>query len=272
MNWLKDNPIAMALVSFGGVLVLLALGMAIVWSMPVSVETGGTVTDESDSAGGVVVARQAVEMSELQIVNERPVFNESRLPVIAEVDDEQEPEETTIAITGAPDVKLTGVIITPDMKIATLTPAKQELENIMAHEGQSLTGEFVGWHVGTVNPRTVVLKSSDGQQLKLELQVHDMTIKEPPKPVPAVAAAQAGSSQEGQAVGEDGQPLSRADQIRQRIAERREELRLEQKGNQAQEQGQKGDRTAGRSRYQDAISEMMQKRNKEQGSDDEKDG
>ena len=66
MNWLKDNPIALALASFGGVLVLLALVMAIVWSMPVSVATGETVTDESDRSGGVVVARQVSEMSELQ--------------------------------------------------------------------------------------------------------------------------------------------------------------------------------------------------------------
>jgi len=184
-------------------------------------------------------------------------------------------------------VKLTGVIITPDMKIATLTPASSSIESVMAHEGESLVGEYVGWRVGTVNPRTVVLTSNDGQQLKLELQVHDTAIKEPPKPVAmaqqAVApntAGQASPDQVPPPVGEDGQPLSRAEQIRQRIAERREELRLEQEARAANTQtpAQKPEQGGGankppqtRSAYQDAIRNMM-KRNKDDDSNGNTDG
>ena len=104
----------------------------------------------------------------------------------------------------------------------------------MAHEGQSLTGEFVGWQVASVNPRLVVLESRDGQKLELELQVHDATIKEPPKPVEQTKPTRPGSGAGKQMAGDDDAPLSRAEQIRQRIAERREELRLEQEKQQSQ--------------------------------------
>ena len=53
----------------------------------------------------------------------------------------------SIEVKDAPDVRLTGVVITPGMKIASLTPADTNIETVMAHEGESLTGEFVGWQV-----------------------------------------------------------------------------------------------------------------------------
>ena len=77
------------------------------------------------------------------------------------------------------------------------------------------------------------------------------------------------------------QPLSRAEQIRQRIAERREELRQEQEARaanpQAQanrpEQGGAAEKTTQtRSAYQDAIRNMMNNRNKDKDSDGNKDG
>ena len=36
MKWLQDNPLGMALAGISGFFVLLALIMAIVWSLPVS--------------------------------------------------------------------------------------------------------------------------------------------------------------------------------------------------------------------------------------------
>jgi hypothetical protein len=151
------------------------------------------------------------------------------------------------------------------MKIASLTPADGKLENVMAHEGESLTGEYVGWLVSTVNPRTVVLESRDGKKLELDLQVHDIKIKEPPKPAVPEKTAQAESGQEEQAAGEDGQPLSRAEQIRQRIAERREQLRLEQEEQQAQSGAKPSD-------YQSAIRNLMKNKSKDKSSDDKNDG
>ena len=228
MKWLQDNPLGMALAAVSGLFLLLVLGMAITWNLPVSVDETETGSEGADGNEAVLAARQIAAMRDLQVINEKPVFNETRLPVIDDGEDEDESaEDTTVTVKDAPDVKLTGVIITPGIKIASLTPSNEVLETVMAHEGQSLTGEFTGWQVSEVKPRSVVLKSSDGQSLALKLQVHDETIKEPPKPTPA-QAARAEPDQDETMVGEDGEPLSRAEQIRQRIAERREELRLEQ--------------------------------------------
>jgi len=269
MKWLQDNPLGLALAGIGGVFALLVLVMAIIWTLPVAVETAETDTGENTGSDTVLVAHQIAAMSNFQVINEKPLFNESRLPVIEEDDDAEPLEDTTVAVTDAPDVRLTGVIITPSMKIASLTPADGKLENIMAHEGQPLTGEFVGWQVSTVRARTVVLKSRDGRQLELDLQVHDIKIKEPPKPAEPVKIAQTDSGQGKEALGEDGQPLSRAEQIRQRIAERREQLRLEQE----EQQAQSGAPAAKpRNNYQSAIQAMMKNKSKDKSGDDKKDG
>lgn len=269
MKWLQDNPLGMALAAASGLLLLLALGMAIAWNLPVSVDETETSAEGADGNDAVLAARQVAAMRDLQVINEKPVFNESRLPVIDDGEDEDEPaEDTTVSVKDAPDVKLTGVIITPETKIASLTPSEEALETVMAHEGQSLIGEFTGWRVDEVQPRSVVLKSSDGQSLALKLQIHDVAIKEPPKPAPA-KTAQAKSDQDEIMLGEDGEPLSRAEQIRQRIAERREELRLEQE---AQNNAAPGGGRPAPSAYQSAIRNMMNNKSKDQGSNGKKDG
>lgn len=281
MSWLQDNPVGRVLVYACGGLLLLAFIMAVVWSLSVSVDTANLEADESENLEMVQPAREIDSLNELQVINQKPLFNENRLPKIAEIDDSEEEEDVTIEVKDAPDVKLTGVIITPDMKIATLTPSSGE-ENVMAHEGESLVGEYVGWKVGQVNPRAVVLQSNDGQQLKLDLQVHDTAIKEPPKPVAAAkpaTAAQRPAGEEAQPTGEDGQPLSRAEQIRQRIAERREELRLEQEARSAQPQQAEQANAGGgaapskRSAYQNAMRNLMNTRKpKDNDGNDDKDG
>ena len=278
MKWLKDNPLGMILAVISGVFVLLALGMAIVGSLPVSVETAGAETEITSDKKTNMTARQIGTLADYQIVNEKPVFNESRNPVIEDEEpaDEGLPEE--IEVKDAPDVRLTGVVITPGMKIASLTPADGNLKTVMAHEGESLTGEFVGWQVTAVNPRTVVLESRDGQSLELDLQVHDAKIQEPVAPVAApipaaLSNAQALAGQGSEATGDD-EPLSRAEQIRQRIAERRAELRQEQEAQQSQSAAQAG--SAGSKSntkdYQTAIREMMKNKSKDQGGSDNKDG
>lgn len=280
MKWLKDNPLGMALVASCGVLALIALVMAIIWTLPEDEVIAGSSTREASSGGTAVAARQAAAMNEFLVINERPVFNESRLPEVKpELDADDVVEDTVVKVKEAPDVSLTGVIITPSMKIASLTPADKNLEGVMVHEGQVLEGEFVGWHISSVNPRNVVLESRDGQKLDLELQVHDTAIKQPPKPVAPAKKAPVASAQKDAFVDEDGEPLSRAEQIRMRIAERREELRREQEIQQAkqglsaqsQALGNKTNQAAKPQDYQSAIRAMMNK-NKDQRSNDNEDG
>jgi len=270
MKWLQDNPVGMALAGVAGFLALLALGMSIIWTLPETAETAETDQQETGHADTVMVAHQVAAMSEFEVINQKPVFNESRLPAIEDIEAGEGLEDSSVAITDAPDVRLTGVIITPSLRIASLTPADSNMESVMAHEGQALTGEFVGWQVSSVSPRSVLLESRDGQKLELELQVHDATIKEPPKPV-AETKPEADRAEE--LVDEDGEPLSRADQIRQRIAERREELRREQEEQQDQGRTAANDtsKAAKPQDYQSAIRAMMRNRNKDTSSEDKKD-
>jgi hypothetical protein len=269
MKWLQDNPLGMALAGISGFFVLLALIMAIVWSLPVSVETSESETADAVSADSVMIPVEVGALAKYQIINEKPVFNESRTPQLVAVDDEGPEEKGTIEIKGAPEVKLTGVVIAPGKKVASLTPIDGELESVMAQEGQSLSGEYVGWQVSSIHPRAVVLESRDGQKLELELQIHDATIEEPPKPVAPLKTAQSSPGEDGQMAGDD-EPLSRAEQIRQRIAERREELRLEQEEQQAQD-GVKANARPKTSPYQSEIRSLMNK-GKDKGNNDKKDG
>ena len=84
----------------------------------------------------------------------------------------------------APDVELAGVVITPDLRVATLR-VKGEEASLLALEGQPLEGDFGSWRVSRVEPRSAVLESASGDQVRLELQIHDAIIDEPPKPRPA---------------------------------------------------------------------------------------
>jgi len=273
MKWLQDNPVGMILASVSGFLLFLVLVMTVVWNLPVSVDTAGTDKELAAASESNLAMRPIGDLGEYHVINEKPVFNESRLPDIGGTEDDLGPDDTTIAIKDAPAVKLTGVVITPESRFASLTPEDKNIESVMAREGESLTGEFVGWRVAEVSPRLVVLESRDGQSLKLELQVHDMRIEEPPPVAPASPTAQALTG-EGGDVAEDEEPMSRAEQIRQRIAERREELRRE-----AEEQQSEGGLQANTARqpskpsdYQSAIRAMMNKKSKDQGSNDKEDG
>lgn len=280
MKWLQDNPLGMLLAAISGLFALLALGMAIVWNLPVSVEPIGTETEIADGNATNLAAHEIGTLSEYLVINEKPVFNESRRPVIDDTEIDLSGDDADIEVKGAPDVKLTGVVITSSMKIASLTPADTNIETVMAHEGESLTGEFVGWQVTAVNPRSVLLESRDGQSLELDLQIHDTKIQEPPALAPAAsvsaqaATAQALAGQDTPAADEDEEPLSRAEQIRQRIAERREELRLEQEAQQSQN-GTQADSAGSKTKapdYQSAIREMMRNNSKDKGSNGKKDG
>lgn len=283
MNWLQDNPVGKALLYLSGALLLVAVIITIAWSLPVNVDGAEALTDERGGQESVTVARDLTALNDLQVINQRPVFNENRLPAVDEDEGGEGDLDTSIEVTGAPDVKLTGVIITPEMKIATLTPASGSQENVMAHEGESLVGEYVGWAVAEVNPRAVLLRSKDGQDLQLELQVHDSAIKEPPKPVPApattseTAAQPAVVRQETPPLNSNAESISRAEQIRARIAERREQLRLEQEARESQLRQERGEAPGGsnaapaRSAYQNAIRGLMQGGGKKDGNKDKED-
>ncbi len=196
------------------------------------------------------------------VITDRPIFNESRQPIIgASPDDESEDEELAgEEDVDAPDVVLAGVVITPELRVATLR-LKDSPESLLAFEGQPLEGNFGSWHISRIEPRQAILESSAGKQVRLELQIHDAMMDMPPEPEPAAPVSTAGSNtQNGPG---DDQPMTRAEEIRQRIAERREELKRA-----AEEGGEEAAQRPPQLDYRQAIQAMMQQGNKSQETDE----
>ena len=255
---LNDNPLGKALVGFSGAMLALLLLLGVAWVLP----PAGAELDADDA--GLSVSSDVPQLEEpkpieqyAEIIN-RPVFNESRQPIIGgEFPDGEEEELAGAEDVEAPDVELAGVVITPDVRVATLR-VKGEEASLLALEGQPLEGNFGSWRVSKVEPRSAVLESASGDQVRLELQIHDAMIDEPPKPQPASPAAAQTAGEEPQ---EDA-PMSRAEEIRQRIAQRREELRR------AAEEGGEPPEPA-RPTYQEAIEALMQGRQQDTQKQDE---
>jgi len=224
IKWFEDNPVALVLASIGGGLLLISLILAVVWSLPPSATFEGQDSSAAELTLDVPELAESEPLDTYAVITDRPVFNESRQPIIE--DDsagEGEGEELAEEEVDAPDLELAGVIITPSIRMATLK-SKESDQSLVAFEGQPLEGNYGTWQVSLIEPRQVTLSSGGGEQKQLQLQVHDAMIAEPPR-MAAAGNDELSETEAGQNEDDSGQPLSRAEEIRQRIAERREELR-----------------------------------------------
>ena len=222
IKWFESNPLGLALASICGGLLLISLLLAVVWALPPSVPAAASDTDEMLAALDVPELDDSEPLEAYTVITERPVFNASRLPIIEEGladEDDQLAEEDV----DAPEVELAGVIITPSIRMVTLR-SKDQSESLVAFEGQPLEGNYGSWQVSHIEPREITLSSDNGEELQLKLQIHDVKIEEPPE-METEKTADSSSSAELAQDGDSDQPLSRAEEIRQRIAARREELR-----------------------------------------------
>jgi hypothetical protein len=254
VKWVEDNPVGVVLASACGLLLLVSAIMVVLWNRPAL--SGASAADTSLPAVGSAADRATDlgPLSEYRVVTDRPVFDESRRPSVAMDGGGLGLDDEGLFIAGAPEVMLTGVVITLSDSLATLRPRDQG-ESIIAHEGEPLEGPYVGWFVTDIEPRRVTLSSRDGDSLELDLEVNTRRIAEPPKAKPEPAkSAQTGQQGNGDQAAQAGAeaPLSRAEEIRQRIAERRAELRREQ------EMKQQSGNSEQRSQYQNAIRNMIQ--------------
>ena len=248
---LEGNPLGkgLAWASAGLVAVLVALG--VIWALPPS-GSGAPEADGGRSLASSVPQLAAAESIEkYMVITDRPVFNESRQPVIGVADEESDAEdEATTENVDAPEVELAGVVITPEVRVATLR-LKDSPESLLAFEGQPLEGNYGSWYLSRIEPRQAILQSNTGEQVKLELQIHDAMIDEPPKPA---ADGEANGTEASGEPEEAADPnLTRAEEIRQRIQQRREELRRQQEEGgdpQLQQQTPQVD-------YRQAIQAMM---------------
>lgn len=261
INWLEDNPLGIVLASTVGGLLLISLLLSVIWALPASAPSVG-LTDE-DTVPGLVLPELAASktLDQYAVITEHPVFSSTRLPALESEEDDDPDENLLDEEVDAPDVQLTGIIITPSIRMATLRQknkgGRQQL-SLVAFEGMPLEGDFGNWQVSAIDHRQVTLSSGAGEELQLKLEVHGVAITPPAKPAAATAQDEAGKNGRTQP-GED-QPLSRAEEIRQRIAERREELRR------AAEENEQAEPVS----YQRAIQAMMG-RNRRDNSKNESD-
>jgi len=245
-----------------GGLVVIALLLGVVWSLPPS---AADAEGDEDSERMLLEVPQLAENAAIEqyaVITERPVFNESRLPEL-ELDAGMEDAPLEDVQVDAPEVELAGVVITPTLRMVTLRQKGEQGASLVAFEGQPLRGDYGSWHVSRIAPREITLSSGDGDAMDLKLEVHNAKIEPPPKPEPK-AKPQPSEAQGEQQVEEGGEdaPMSRAEEIRQRIQERREELR---RAAEDQEQAN-ADQAAN---YRSAIQTMMNERKNQASNDDE---
>lgn len=255
MKWLDKNPIGLALVLASAAVVAVGGILWFAWTRPVSTDLSGA---EAGSAQVPMDTQATWEMGparDYQVFNDRPLFNETRRPTVVDEPDPEaeETEVVEVEVAKPPRVKLTGVVITPEARLVTLTPEKGG-EPLILQEGKPLEGEYVGWSVNAVSARAVNLRSARGEDVSLDLMVYDQTIKEPPKPKRRNPEPSEEDGDQGEALNTE-QAMSRAEEIRQRIAERREQLR--QQADQEREEGS-NQQSERRDAYQSAIQNMLQ--------------
>jgi len=265
IRWLEGNPVGRVLATITGVLVVVALLLGVVWSLPPS-GSGGDGEDAGEALmPDVPQLPESEPIERYAVVTERPVFNESRQPELemdlADEGGDDTPEEEV----DAPDVELAGVIITPSLRMVTLRQKEAAGESLVAFEGQPLQGDYGTWHVSRIAPREITLASGAGEELQLKLEVHDAKIAPPPKPKPQPDEPAAEPQTADAAPGDraDAEPLSRAEEIRQRIQERREELRRA-----AEEEAAGGQDQA--ANYRKAIQSMISGRKDQSKNEDER--
>lgn len=265
IRWLEGNPVGRVLATITGVLVVVALLLGVVWSLPPT-GSGGDGEDAGEALmPDVPQLPESEPIERYAVVTERPVFNESRQPEL-EMDLAEEGDDTPEEEVDAPDVELAGVIITPSLRMVTLRQKEPAGESLVAFEGQPLQGDYGTWHVSRIAPREITLASGAGEELQLKLEVHDAKIAPPPKPKPKPdepAAEQQAAAADLPDGGGDAEPLSRAEEIRQRIQERREELRRA-----AEEEAAGGQDQA--ANYRKAIQSMISGRKDQSKNEDER--
>jgi hypothetical protein len=262
LKWLQDNPLGLALGATCGLLLLAWLVLAILASMPPSLAPAGNAGEAQDPGLNLPTLAENLPLDNYSVISERPLFNETRLPMLDDALDNEnlppEPEEEP----ELPEVELAGVVITPSLRMATLK-RKDNALSLVAFEGRPIEADFGSWQVSRILPRTVTLSSASGGELQLEMKVHDAKIEPPVKPVNKGQAVADGVSG-GESPENETEPLSRAEEIRQRIAERREELRRE--AEQADSSATKDEPPD----YQDVIQSMIgRNRGQKSGNENE---
>ena len=202
---------------------------------------GGRIGVAAASAGGDLPAAKAAVPDRIGPLNQysdaaaRPLFTEDRRPrsFLATVQE----GEGQDAASNKLDFLLTGVLISPQVRLAILQPTGGG-ESQRVREGSAPEGA-AGWRLVEVQPRKALFEGGNGQAT-LDLrafgdagalggQVAAMSAQPPPPPVPTVIsaddrnAASAANAEGGRTAPVDQQ--ARIEAIRRRIEARRAQMR-----------------------------------------------
>lgn len=262
----ENNPLGVALASALALLVVLSLLLGVIWSLPPTTPQNEFGSGEGDMVLDVPELVDNEPMERYAVITERPLFNADRQPYVPSGEGEEGAEgeeELAEEEVEAPELELAGVIITPSIRMVTLRQ-KGEGDSLIAFEGQPLEGDFGTWQVSDIEPRSITLASDGGGEFKLELQVHDVAMASPPKTEKAPDQSETESGAEQAVQRDSDRPLTRAEEIRQRIAERREELR---RAAEAEQESQ--EEPAQAQDYQSAIQQMIRGRNNQENDENE---
>jgi general secretion pathway protein N len=103
-------------------------------------------------------------------VSERALFDSKRGPM-AEADVKPPNEKVTPDVPKVPlTAQLTGIVMTPNHKIALLRAASGD-QSFRLREGQPFPGEMGGWRVTQINARSVMFDGGDQGSTELKLDV-----------------------------------------------------------------------------------------------------
>jgi len=253
LKWLEDNPVGIVLSVVCGVLLLALIAMTALSSLSVTSVTDETAIQESDANIELPLLPENQPIDTYSIITQRPLFSESRQPVLDMGDENLLALDEDALNMGAPEVELAGVIITPSLRMVTLRRKDTDL-SLVAFEGKPIEADFGTWQVSRIDARAATLTSANGEELELEMKVHDEPI-EAPAPVEKPEPVEEASAEAAEQQTTESAPLSRAEEIRQRIEERREELKREAE---AGDQGEgEGEGEAEQPRYENAIQSLI---------------
>jgi len=147
-------------------------------------------------------------------IGARPLFTRDRRPQPFVIDAGESASAST------PEFILTGVLLTPTLEVAILTPGEGG-EPVRVQRGEALPGR-PGWHLRALAPRQAVFDTPGGL-IRLELRgSNDATV--PVLAVPGGGTADAGGPAPNDGV-RSAEHQARIEAVRQRVAERRAQLR-----------------------------------------------
>jgi len=227
---------------------MILLGAAAVFGglgllMPVVLSVNRGAISSSDELPPIPDVPPAVSLTDTEAgfsnaILSQPIFYDNRqLPEIEEeTDDSDTPEEVEVSEL---DAAVTGVIITPEAKLAMVRMTGDN-SSIIVREGMALDGDLAAWKVGEIKAREVSFAASNGKVAKLELELNERALAAPkaaaPKPrkrnneakKPAATTNTANTANNAKSSDDQNdRQASLAEEVRRRIAERRAQLRAQ---------------------------------------------